>query len=118
MGGQRSDLVGTALSGACMVHCVSMPGVVAAAPAAGAVLGGFHPLLLIAVAGVALWSFLPGWRRHRDASVLVGAVVGLSLLAAAAFAFEEGLLETVFSLAGAGAMMAAHLRNRSLLRAA
>ncbi|MBL8924365.1 MAG: MerC domain-containing protein [Myxococcaceae bacterium] len=118
MSGHRSDLVGTALSGACMVHCVSMPGVMAAAPAAGAVLGGFHPLLLIAVAGVALWAFVPGWRRHREGSVLVGAAVGLTLLAAAAFAFDEGVLETVFSLAGAVAMMAAHLKNRALLRAA
>jgi hypothetical protein len=100
-----------------MVHCVSMPGVLAAAPAAGAVLGDFHPLLLAGVAAVALWSFIPGFRVHRDARVLVGAVVGFGLLATAAFAFEESALETVLSLGGAAAMMAAHLENRALLRA-
>lgn len=114
----RSDVVGTVLSGLCMVHCMAMPGVLAAAPAAGAALGRFHPVLLAAVTGVALWSFVPGWRVHHDARVAVGAALGVALLATAAFAFEESVLETVLSLAGAGTLMASHLKNRALLRAA
>lgn len=100
-----------------MVHCLSMPGLVVAAPAAASMLGGFHPLLLVLVAAVAGWSFVPAFRRHRDARVLALASLGFSLLTVAAFAFDEGALEMVLSLAGATAMMFAHVRNRALGRA-
>jgi hypothetical protein len=114
----KSDVVGTVLSGVCMVHCVSTPVLVTAAPAAASVLGGFHPVLLGGVALVGLWAFWPGFRRHRRPEVLVLAVTGFALLALAALAFEESVLETVLSLGGAALMMGAHLRNRSLLNAA
>ena len=115
---RSSDLVGTALSGLCMVHCVSTPGLLAVAPAAASVLGGFHPVLLVGVLAVAVTSFAPGFRSHRDFAVVGLALFGIVLLATAAFAFDESVAETVLSLGGAAAMMAAHLRNRSLLRAA
>ncbi|MCU0699192.1 MAG: MerC domain-containing protein [Myxococcaceae bacterium] len=62
----KSDVVGTVLSGVCMVHCVSTPVLVTAAPAAASVLGGFHPVLLGGVALVGLWAFWPGFRRWRS----------------------------------------------------
>jgi hypothetical protein len=113
----RSDLLGAALSVVCMVHCVSTPGLLVVAPAAASVLGGFHPLLLIGVTAVACWSFVPGFRLHRDAAVASLACVGLGLLGLAALVFEESVVETVLSVGGAGLMMLAHLRNRSLTRA-
>jgi MerC mercury resistance protein len=112
----RSDLVGAALSGLCMVHCVSTPGLLMVAPAAASVLGGFHPPLLIGVTAVAAWSFVPGFRRHRDWAVVGLASLGLVLLGVAAFVFEESALETLLSVCGAGSMMLAHLRNRTLSR--
>ncbi len=115
---EKSDLLGTVLSGVCMVHCVSMPALMSAAPAAASVLGGFHPVLLGAVALVALWAFWPGFRVHRRLEVVVLAGLGFSLLAVAALAFEESVLETVLSLGGAALMMVAHLRNRALVQAA
>jgi hypothetical protein len=113
----KSDVVGTVLSGVCMVHCVSTPVLVTAAPAAASVLGGFHPVLLGGVALVGLWAFWPGFKRHRRPEVLVLAVSGFALLALAALVFEESVLETVLSLGGAALMMGAHLRNRALLTA-
>ena len=112
----RSDLIGAALSGVCMVHCVSTPGLLLVAPAAGSVLGGFHPILLLGVTAVAAWSFVPGFRRHRDPVVVGLAGLGLALLGVAAFAFDESVLEAVLSVCGASSMMVAHLRNRALSR--
>lgn len=111
-----SDLLGAALSALCIVHCVSVPGLLVAMPAAGAVVGGFHPVLLVGVTLVAAWAFVPGFLVHRAPSVLVLAALGLALLALGALVLEESRLETVVSVAGAGAMLAAHLRNRTLLR--
>lgn len=111
-----SDLLGAALSTLCIVHCVSVPGLLIAVPAAGAVVGGFHPVLLVGVTLVALWAFVPGFLAHRAASVLLLAALGLALLGVGALVLEESALESVVSVAGAGAMLAAHLRNRSLLR--
>lgn len=112
----RSDLLGAALSGVCMVHCVSTPGLLVVAPAAASALGGFHPLLLILVTAVAGWSFVPGFRRHGDGVVICLAGLGLTLLGIAAFAFDESALETLLSVAGAALMMFAHLRNRASSR--
>jgi hypothetical protein len=110
-----TDLIGTALSGACLVHCVTMPGLLAAAPAAASVFGGFHPVLLGLVIVVALAAFAPGWKTHRSLAVVALASVGVALLGGALL-FDEGVLETVMSVAGALAMMGAHLRNRQLVR--
>jgi hypothetical protein len=92
-----------------------MPGVVVAAPAAAAVLGGFHPVLLAGVVVVAAVSFGPSLVRHRDVAVAGLAVVGLALLSLA-LQFEESVPETVLSIVGALSMMLAHLRNRALAR--
>jgi hypothetical protein len=115
---EKSDVVGTVLSGVCMLHCAATPALVTVAPAAASVLGGFHPVLLGGVALVAGWAFWPGFRLHRRVEVLALALAGFSLLALAALAFEESALETVLSLTGAALMMGAHLRNRALLHAA
>lgn len=110
------DAVGTVLSAVCMVHCVATPFVVAAAPAAASVLGGFHPVLLLFVVGVGLWAFVPGLRRHRRAEVALEALGGVALLSLAALVFHDRFaIDTALSLAGAGLMMLAHWRNRKFL---
>lgn len=112
----RVDLLGTGLSVVCAVHCLSMPVVLSALPAAASVLGGFHPVLLLGVVVVALVAFVPGFRRHHSPLPLSLGAVGIALLTSALL-FEESLFETVLSLAGALAMMAAHVANRARLRA-
>jgi peptidoglycan/LPS O-acetylase OafA/YrhL len=113
------DTVGQILSAVCAVHCVTMPLFVALAPAAASVLGGAHPVLLALVIGVAVWSFIPGYRCHHSKLVAGLAFTGISLLALAAFVFHTSLaLETAVSLMGASVMMVAHWQNRKLLREA
>jgi hypothetical protein len=111
------DLVGTALSVACVVHCASSPLIVWLLPAAGSLLGGVHPVLLGLVCAVATWSFVPGVRRHGHFEVAAAGAAGVALLALAAMVVEGGVAETSLSVAGAALMMWAHWRNRSLLRA-
>jgi len=60
------------LSAACVVHCAVTPVVMAMLPAAASVLGGAHPVLLVAVMGVAVWAFVPGFKRHGRVEVLLG----------------------------------------------
>lgn len=113
------DAMGQVLSAVCAVHCVSTPLIVALAPAAGSVLGGVHPILLVLVIGVAAWAFVPAYRCHRKRQVLVLGGVGIALLAIASIAFHDDLkVDTALSLVGAAFMMLAHWRNRVLLRAA
>lgn len=113
------DTLGQVLSAVCAVHCVTTPLVMTLAPAATSVFGGAHPVLLVLVIGVALWAFIPGYRCHHNLRVVGLAVLGISLLAVAALAFDGNLvLETALSLLGAAVMMGAHWFNRKLLREA
>jgi uncharacterized membrane protein (Fun14 family) len=117
--GDPPDTLGQVLSAVCAVHCVTTPVLVTVAPAAGSVLGGAHPVLLVLVIAVALWAFVPGYRCHRNAAVVALALGGIAFLALAALALEGNVVaETLLSLVGAALMMAAHYRNRVLLRAA
>lgn len=103
----------------CAVHCVSTPLIVGLAPAFASVFGGAHPVLLVLVIGVALWSFIPGYRCHHSRLVAGLALAGISLLSIAAFVLHGDLvLETAVSLVGASTMMIAHWQNRKLLREA
>ncbi len=113
------DTVGQILSAVCAVHCVSLPLFMMVAPAAASVLGGAHPVLLLLVIAVAVWSFVPGYRCHQSRLVAGMAFLGISLLAAAAFLLHGNLVaETAVSLVGATVMMTAHWQNRKLLREA
>lgn len=117
--GDPPDTLGQVLSALCAVHCVATPVLVTVAPAAGSVLGGAHPVLLVLVFVVALWAFVPGYRCHRNPAVVALAVAGLAFLSLAALVFEDNVIaETGLSLVGAGFMMFAHYKNRVLLRAA
>ena len=109
--------MGEVLSAVCAVHCVATPVALALLPAAGSVLGGAHPVLFFMVLAVAAWAFVRGFQCHRHLEVPALAAVGLSLLGLAAFFLHGSLVaDTAVSLVGASFMMAAHMRNRTLLR--
>ena len=113
------DTVGQILSAVCAVHCVATPLIITAAPALASVFGGAHPVLLVFVIVVAIWSFVPGYRCHHSRLVLGLALTGITLLGLAAFVLNGNLVaETAVSLAGASIMMTAHWQNRKLLREA
>lgn len=113
------DTLGQVLSAVCAVHCVTTPFLLGLLPAAGSVLGGAHPVLLVLVVGVAAWAFVPGYRCHKAKHVVGLALGGIAFLSVAALVFDDDLvLDTALSLVGATLMMAAHWRNRVMLRRA
>lgn len=109
------DLWGQALSLICLVHCLATPIVLMLAPALAGFLGGWHPVLLAGVVLTAAWAFVPGYRYHRNKSVLILAAGGVSLLAIGVLAFHAWFAaETVMTVSGAALMLAAHWKNRQL----
>jgi hypothetical protein len=113
-----SDSVGQTLSVLCLVHCAVTPLVVALAPALTGIFGRAHPVLLVLVLATALWAFVPGYRHHHSRSMMLFAVAGIALLAVGALVFADNFaLDTSFTIAGAGLMLVAHVKNRAAHRA-
>ena len=111
------DLLGQALSLICLVHCIATPVVLMLAPALAGFLGGWHPVLLVGVVGTAAWAFIPGYRFHRNNSVLLLALGGVALLGTGVTFFHDNFLaETAMTVAGAGLMLWAHWKNRQLAK--
>lgn len=118
-----ADLVGVSLAGACGLHCVAMPLLLAAAPVlAGGWLASESAEWTLLVAGIIVG--LPsiglgtlGFHRCRRPLVLFLGGMGAVLLAR--MKLPEGSLASI-ALVGLGAslVVAAHLRNRVLFRAA
>src|ERR1700757_1608611 len=87
----RLDSLGVLLSGACIVHCLALPLLLALLPfLGGSLLGGhsFHEYLLLAVLPVSLTALGFGWRRHGDGRVLWLGGAGLFLLAFATYGYR------------------------------
>ncbi len=109
--------MGQALSLLCLVHCFATPIVLMLAPALAGFMGSWHPVLLVGVVGTAAWAFIPGYRFHRNASVLMLAAGGVALLAIGVTVFHDFFLaETAMTVTGAGLMLAAHWKNRQLAK--
>lgn len=132
------DRLGVTLSVICLIHCLTMPFVLAFLPM-GTALGfwehGFHKVFLAIIPFVALMAFIPGWKKHRDVRVWTWGVAGLALLSmgvlvaevfghtAAGHSFGSHFLEwpsladLTFTVLGGACLIRAHLLNRSLCSA-
>lgn len=101
-------------SGVCVVQC--------AAPLLLAFFGGslagvtflgnedFHLLLLAVVPAIAVWSLVPGYRRHLRRRPLAFAVIGILLLFLGVII--AGSAEVPLTIAGGLLMIVAHAINR------
>ncbi|WP_194955100.1 MerC domain-containing protein [Sphingopyxis solisilvae] len=118
---RAADLVGIALSSACLVHCLALPLALLVAPALGGWLRlpeWLHAAILMLALPAALIAMAEGWRRHRRGTAPLFAAAGVGLLAFG-LAAHEGWLTTanpetadrLFSSAGAIALVTAHLLN-------
>ncbi len=113
----RGDLWGQALSLICLVHCIATPLVLMLAPALAGFMGSWHPLLLVGVVATAAWAFIPGYRYHRNAAVLLLALGGVALLATGVTFFHDSFrAETAMTMSGAALMLTAHWKNRRLAK--
>jgi len=111
----KVDLMGLALSGACLLHCLILPVAVIAAPSASAWLGAtentVHWLLVLVALGVSGWALHAGYKRHGAATAIVLGGVGLVVMLVGAAHLFGRAAETVLTLGGAAIVAAAHVIN-------
>ena len=89
--GGLADGAGLVASVACAIHCAAMPLVIGYLPMLGLSWladPSFHRVMAIACFMLALWAFLPGFRRHGSLTPTFFGSVGVGLLALAAFGLE------------------------------
>jgi hypothetical protein len=108
-------------SALCLIHCLALPLLFAAAPAATGLLGMPHWFHLAAFAVAVPASALAmhnGYRHHGVLLPVAIAAIGLFLLGLGALGGFRTLLEAGTTVAGSLLLAAGHLRNRSLRRLA
>ena len=75
------DRTAIALSGLCVLHCLTMPLVLLALPFLGQLSADhFHLQMLVVVVPVSTIALSIGYRRHRRLAVMIAGAVGLLLL--------------------------------------
>ena len=113
------DRIAMTGSAACMIHCLALPLLLAAAPALSAVVAipeSFHRWVLVFAVPAAVIALLGGHARHAARWPLLLGVVGLSLMTLRAFAVSEGRIEIAVTVSGSIVLAAAHIANLRLRR--
>lgn len=83
-----SNLYGLILAFGCVIHCMTMPLLLASLPAWGLtwlVSPRLHQVLALLGIAIGLWALLPGWKAHRRSTVILLAGSGLLIMNYAAF---------------------------------
>ena len=111
------DIVASALSGLCIVHCLATP-LLLALGSSGVMLAAFdsdwfHYLMLLPISVLLAWSLPGGWCVHQRKAPFILGLSGFLLLVAAMFAPHAA--ETALSVSGGLLLVSAHLYNRKLL---
>jgi len=115
-----ADRVGAAASFLCAVHCAALPFVLTVLPALGLGFLGdhrFERIFIACASALALGSLIRGYRRHRVASALWIAAVGITLLWTGAWLFDSGespLLHAGLVTLGGCCVALAHILNLRL----
>jgi peptidoglycan/LPS O-acetylase OafA/YrhL len=113
------DLAGVGASLLCILHCVATPMLAVALPALELLERPAHTAFAVAILGIGLIAFIPGYRRHRRASVALLGLLGFGLLSAGVV-LPEGTLgegtETALTVLGGALLITAHLRNAYLCK--
>lgn len=110
------DGVGAGISGLCMIHCVALPVLLAAAPGLGYLLDeSVHRTLVAVLVVPTVLAFVPGYRLHRRWAPPLLATAGFALLALGAFG-EVGAWEEPLTVAGSLLLVTAHYLNHSFCR--
>jgi hypothetical protein len=114
------DRAAIALSGLCVLHCLTMPFVLLALPFLGQLTEGhFHLQMLVVVVPVSSIALGLGFRRHRRMSVMVAGGVGLLLLFVGGTWMhnEVGILaDRATTIAGSLLLASAHFYNSRFSR--
>ena len=112
----RAAMTGSA---ACMIHCLALPLLLAAAPSLSAIIAipeSFHRWVLMFAAPVAVVALLGGNMRHGTRWPLYVGAAGLGLMTLGAFGLPEGRVEVAVTVAGSIFVATAHIANLRLRR--
>ena len=110
----RAAMTGSA---ACMIHCLALPLLLAAAPSLSAIIAipeSFHRWVLMFAAPVAVVALLGGNVRHGTRWPLYVGAAGLGLMTLGAFGLPEGRVEIAVTVAGSILVATAHIANLRL----
>lgn len=115
----KIDKIGIGLSSLCMVHCLVTPILILFMPVVQNELlhSVFHRVMFVLVVLIAMISFLPSYKKHKQMRVLVYAAIGCSILmtAAADFHFIHHIqipyFEHIFTSIGGIFLLTAHISN-------
>lgn len=119
------------LSGLCLIHCISMPLIIAIMPGLSALIHHDYEIwLTLSVVPIAIAGFLPTWNRHRNIPIGLSFAAGLLLMLAGSLFLSAGStiqahltaasqanvlgsipLHTIFSVSGALLLSYTMFRN-------
>ena len=114
-----ADRLGIWTSTACVVHCVLTPVLLSSSVVLAHLLPSdekVHRTLALALAGIGSIAVVRGLRRHHRRRVAVLMAVGLALISLAALMGDDlpaHWMEIAITMAGSGAMIAAHRLNHT-----
>ena len=75
------DNAAVVLSGLCLLHCLTLPLLIAVLPFMGQFGDGhFHMQMLVVVLPVSIVAFSLGFRRHRNKTIIAWGISGMLLL--------------------------------------
>jgi hypothetical protein len=113
-GRQSWDLLGIGASTLCVLHCLATPVLVVTLPMIEVYERQTHATFALAILGLGLLAFWPGFLKHRRVRVVAIAVLGFGLISLGVTA-PEGILtepmEKAATVAGGAMLVFAHLRN-------
>ena len=113
---ELADLIGVALSVACVLHCLAMPLVIVMLPTIGVFFYAHwvHQVLIGIAIPVSLWAVVRSgfWKQFWVGAPMLA---GLLLLAFAAFVKPFEAFEAPISIVGAALLAFGHYRNTRLV---
>ena len=116
------DGAAVVLSALCLVHCLALPLIIIGVPfLAQFAEGHLHLQMLVVVLPLSTLALGIGYRRHRNSRILIGGVVGMSLLiigATIAHAQLGLIADRAFTICGSLTLATAHYFNSIRAQAA
>ncbi len=113
----RWDRIGISVSGICLVHCLTLPIILATAPLwpMGDVLHAWlHPVFAVLLVPTTIFAGLHGWRHHQNRGILVHLMLGLIVVLAAGVLGHKApgaSTETITTITGSIILVSGHWRN-------